>query len=69
LFAVIGLQERETISKRTKDAPPAKKARGAVLGTPANPAPKAIAKSQLVRQEFARTNLHNLQVAHLGAAS
>jgi DNA invertase Pin-like site-specific DNA recombinase len=36
LFAVIAQHERETISKRTKDALTAKKARGAQLGTPAN---------------------------------
>jgi DNA invertase Pin-like site-specific DNA recombinase len=36
LFAVIAQHEREMISKRTIDALTAKKARGAVLGTPAN---------------------------------
>ena len=36
LFAVLAQHERETISKRTKDALAAKKARGAQLGTPAN---------------------------------
>ena len=36
LFAVLAQHERETISKRTKDALVAKKARGAQLGTPAN---------------------------------
>jgi DNA invertase Pin-like site-specific DNA recombinase len=36
LFAVLAQHERETISKRTKDALAAKKSRGAVLGTPAN---------------------------------
>jgi DNA invertase Pin-like site-specific DNA recombinase len=36
LFAVIAQHERETISKRSKDALTAKKARGAQLSTPAN---------------------------------
>ena len=36
LFAVLAQHERETISKRTKGALKAKKARGAQLGTPAN---------------------------------
>lgn len=66
LFAVIAQHERETISKRTKDALAAKKARGAVLGTPANLTAEAIAKSLAVRQENARTNQRNLQAARLG---
>ena len=36
LFAVLAQHERETISRRTKDALTAKKARGVPLGTPAN---------------------------------
>ena len=36
LFAVLAQHERETISCRTKDALTVKKARGGVLGTPAN---------------------------------
>jgi len=47
LFAVIAQHEREMISKRTIDALTAKKARGAVLGTPANMTSAAIAKSKL----------------------
>jgi len=54
------------ISKRTKDALTAKKARGAVLGTPANMTPAAIAKSLTIRQENARTNQQNQQAARLG---
>ena len=66
LFAVIAQHEREMISKRTKDALQAKKARGAQLGTPANMTPAAIAKSLTIRQENARTNQQNLQAARLG---
>jgi DNA invertase Pin-like site-specific DNA recombinase len=66
LFAVIAQHEREIISKRTIDALTAKKARGAVLGSPANMTLAAIAKSLSIRQENARTNLQNLQAARLG---
>ena len=66
LFAVIAQHERETISKRTKDALTAKKARGAVLGTPANLTAAAIEKSRHVRQENARTNQQNQQATRLG---
>ena len=66
LFAVLAQHERETISKRTKDALTAKKARGAVLGTPANLTPAAIEKSRQVRQENARTNQQNQQATRLG---
>jgi len=65
LFAVIAQHEREMISKRTIDALTAKKARGAVLGTPANMTPAAIAKSLNIRQENARTNQQNQQAARL----
>lgn len=65
LFAVIAQHEREMISKRTIDALTAKKVRGAVLGTPANMTPAAIAKSLDVRQENARTNQQNQQAARL----
>jgi DNA invertase Pin-like site-specific DNA recombinase len=50
LFAVLAQHERETISKRTKDALAAKKARGAQLGTPANLTAAARQQSLLVRQ-------------------
>ena len=66
LFAVIAQHERETISKRTKDALTAKKARGAKLGTPANLTAAAIEKSRHVRQANARDNLQNQQATRLG---
>ena len=66
LFAVIAQHERETISKRTKDALTAKKVRGAVLGAPANLTPAAIAKSRHIRRANARTNQQNQQAARLG---
>jgi DNA invertase Pin-like site-specific DNA recombinase len=51
LFAVLAQHERETISKRTKDALTAKKARGAQLGTPANLTDAARQQSLLVRRQ------------------
>jgi len=66
LFAVLAQHERETISKRTKEALTAKKARGAQLGTPTNLTPSAIAKSRDIRQANARANQPNQQAARLG---
>lgn len=54
LFAVLAQHERETISKRTKDALAAKLARGAQLGTPANLTAEARQRGLLVRQQNAR---------------
>ena len=51
LFAVLAQHERETISKRTKEALAAKKARGAILGTPANLTDAARQQSLLMRRE------------------
>ncbi|AMR25526.1 resolvase (plasmid) [Hymenobacter psoromatis] len=59
LFAVLAQHERETISKRTKDALAAKKARGARLGTPANLTPAATQKGRARNQANARMNEHN----------
>lgn len=61
IFAVIAQHERETISKRTKDALGAKKARGEQMGTPANLNEAARATSLAVRQEKARTNKDSVQ--------
>lgn len=51
IFAVLAQHERETISKRTKEALQAKKAWGAQLGTPANLTTASRQKSIAVRQQ------------------
>ena len=50
IMAPVAQAEREAISKRTKDALAAKKARGAQLGTPANLTAAAREQSLLVRR-------------------
>jgi DNA invertase Pin-like site-specific DNA recombinase len=65
IFAIIAQHERETISKRTKDALVAKKARGEVLGRPENLTKGAIAKSLQVRQVNAVENMQNRQASRL----
>ena len=65
LFAVIAQHERETISKRTKDALSAKKARGAQLGSPQNFTPAVIAQGQAAMQANARAHQANRQAAQL----
>jgi DNA invertase Pin-like site-specific DNA recombinase len=65
LFAVIAQHERETISKRTKDALTAKKARGAQLGSPQNFTTVVIAQGQQAMQRNAREHQANRQAAQL----
>jgi DNA invertase Pin-like site-specific DNA recombinase len=65
LFAVIAQHERETISKRTKDALAAKKVRGAQLGSPQNFTTTVIAQGQAAMQRNAREHQANRQAAQL----
>jgi DNA invertase Pin-like site-specific DNA recombinase len=65
LFAVIAQHERETISKRTKDALAAKKVRGAQLGSPQNFTKTVIAQGQATMQRNAREHQANRQAAQL----
>lgn len=65
LFAVIAQHEREMISKRTKDALAAKKARGAQLGSPQNLTLDAIAQGRANMQRNAREHQANRQAAQL----
>ena len=65
LFAVLAQYERETISKRTKDALTAKKARGATLGTPANLTDEARQRGLVVRQQNAREHQANKQASRV----
>ncbi|OUJ67869.1 recombinase family protein [Hymenobacter crusticola] len=65
LFAVIAQHERETISKRTKDALHAKKARGAKLGSPQNFTAAVIVQGQATMQRNARQHPANQQAAQL----
>ena len=65
LFAVIAQHERETISKRTKDALAAKKIRGAQLGSPQNFTTTVIAQGQAAMQRNAREHQANRQAAQL----
>jgi DNA invertase Pin-like site-specific DNA recombinase len=65
LFAVLAQHERETISKRTKDALTAKKARGSKLGNPQNMTPAIYQQGQAAMQRNAREHPANQQAALL----
>jgi DNA invertase Pin-like site-specific DNA recombinase len=63
LFAVLAQHERETISKRTKDALASKLAQGAQLGTPANLTLAATQKGRDQSVAKAHANEHNERAA------
>ncbi len=65
LFVVLAQHERETISRRTKDALTAKKTRGAKLGTPANLTDAAQANGRAAMQRNAAEHQANRQAACL----
>jgi len=65
ILAAVAQKEATAISTRTCDALAAKKARGHVLGTPANLTAEASAKGLLVRQQNAQANLSNRQATQL----
>jgi DNA invertase Pin-like site-specific DNA recombinase len=65
LFAVLAQHERETISKRTKDALTAKKAQGFQLGNPQNMTPAITQQGQATMQRNAREHQANQQAALL----
>lgn len=59
VYALVAQQERELISKRTKDALQVKKSQGFQLGTPENLDDVARMKGVSARQEIAKTNENN----------
>jgi DNA invertase Pin-like site-specific DNA recombinase len=65
IFAVIAQHERETISKRTKDALQAKTARGEKLGTPENLTESVRIMGLIARQRNAREHAGNRQAEAL----
>jgi DNA invertase Pin-like site-specific DNA recombinase len=68
IFALIAQHERETISKRTKDALAAKEARGEAIEAHAQLTPDIIVKSLQARQHNAATRPHNRQARRLAVS-
>ena len=68
IMAVLAQDERERISARTKAALQAKKAKGAILGNPANLTEDARKKGLEIRMKNARENTANKQAAELSVS-
>ncbi len=67
ILAAEAQKEATTISTRTRDALAAKKARGFILGTPANLTDEAKLKGLAARQVNAPPNVNNRQAAQFAA--